>query len=234
MEWVHEHTGVVLGVIVAIIVGGAVLGVSSAVSKNKNGEASVAYGKALEAYEAPVGDAAKAEKGDGPHYKDATERAQASREMFRDVVAKYGATGAANLANLYIGHTSMKLNDADSAKAAYQSFLDGADKADPLRFAGYTGLAAATEAKGDRKSAIAALEELLKLNDKVDHDGALLDLGRLQKLENNPTAARQAWERIGKEFPESPLKSRADELIALLGDAGKVADAAKPAEKPAP
>jgi tetratricopeptide (TPR) repeat protein len=80
-------------------------------------------------------------------------------------------------------------------------------------------MASALEAKGDRKGAIDKLEELVGLPDKIDEDAALLDLGRLYQAEGNVEKARSSLERIGKDFPESSLKSQAEEMLATLGPA---------------
>ena len=77
------------------------------------------------------------------NFKDATERAKAARELFKTVVNEHGGTGAAHFAELYIGHASLKLGEADEAAKAYQSFLDGVSAEDPMRFAGLSGLALA-------------------------------------------------------------------------------------------
>ncbi|HEY4220973.1 MAG TPA: tetratricopeptide repeat protein, partial [Myxococcota bacterium] len=63
-------------------------------------------------------------------------------------------------------------------------------------------------------------------------DAALVELGRLNQQENNPTAARQALERLAKEYPDSSLKSRADEILATLPPAPPGEKSDKPSEKP--
>ena len=228
VEWVHEKQAWVLGFIFLIIAGGLAYGIYNVVTANRDAGASADLSKALEAYDAPVGD--EKPDGDGPHYKDATERAKASRELFIKAADGHKGTGAAAIAQLYAGNASLKLSDYDEAAKHFQAFLDAAAKDDPLRFAGLSGLATALEAKGDRKGAIAKLEDLVNLPDKIDEDAALLELGRLYTKENNPAAARASLERIGKDFPESSLKGRADELLAALPPA-PLKDAPKDAPK---
>src|SRR5690349_2737789 len=57
VEWIHDHQPIVLSFIGLIVLGGVFLGVSSVVRHSRNESASVAYAKAVDAYEAPVGDA---------------------------------------------------------------------------------------------------------------------------------------------------------------------------------
>ena len=216
VEWMQEKQGLVLGVIGVIVLAGLGFGVYTVVNTSRNQDASVDLAKALEAYEAPITEEAPK---DGPSFKDSAERARASRDLFQKTASAHKGTGPATIAHLYIGHASMKLGEYDVAVGAYQSFLDGTSKNDPLRFAGLSGVASALDAKGDRKGAIAKLEELVGLPDKIDEDAALLELGRLHQAEGNLDAARAALERIGKDFPESSLKSRAEENLATLGAA---------------
>lgn len=222
VEWMQEKQGLVLGVIGLIVAAGIGFGVYTYTQHNANEAASTALAAALDVYEAPlVDDTGTSDPSDKtPKYKTADERAKAARELFKTAADKHKGTGAAAVAQLYIGHASLKLGDYDAAIAGYQAFLDRAPKSDPLRFAGYAGLAAALDAKGDRKAAIAKLEDLIALPEKIDEDAALLELGRLHIAEGNTDAARKALERIAKDFPESSLKSRADELIATLPSSG--------------
>lgn len=246
VEWMQQKQGVVLGLIGVIVAAGLAFGVYTYASTGRNQDASVDLAKALEAYEAPIdaGDASdaaadaaeKPKAEDGPRFKDGAERARASRELFQKTAAEHKGTGPATIAQLYVGHASMKLGEYDLAGTAYQSFLEGTPKSDPLRFAGLSGLASALDAKGDRKGAIAKLEELVGLPDKIDEDAALLELGRLHQADGNVAAARAALERIGKDFPESSLKSRAEEMLATLGapPASPAAPAPPAAPSPAP
>jgi tetratricopeptide (TPR) repeat protein len=216
VEWVHEHPSAVLGGLGLVVLVGLGVGISSMVTKHSNGKASAAYSAALEAYDAPIDDAAGTPPAHGPHYKDANERAKASREMFRTVVSEHSGSGAAILAQLYIGNDSLKLGELDEAKKAYDTYLSQAPAGDALRFAGLEGLATALEAKGDRKGAIEKLEQLSNLPEKIEADAALLDLARLYKADGNVDAAKKALGRITAEFASSPLKSRADELATTL------------------
>jgi tetratricopeptide (TPR) repeat protein len=200
------------------VLAGLAVGVYTAISSSRNTDASAALALALKSWEAPIGeDAATTEADkDGPKFKDAAERSKAARELFEKAATSHGGTGAGALAQLYVGHAALRLADYDGAAKAYQAFLDAVAKDDPLRFAGYSGLAAAQEAKGDRKAAIASLEALVNLGSETDEDAALLSLGRMYVAENEPEKARKSLERIVKDFSESSLRSKAEELIATL------------------
>lgn len=234
MEWMQEKQGLVLGVIGLIVVAGIGYGVYQYTKNIANEAASTALAAALDVYEAPLLDDATAPDASDktPRYKTAEERAKAARELFKTAGTAHKGTGAAAVAQLYIGHASLKVGEYDPAIAAYEAFLQQTPKSDPVRFAGYSGLAAALDGKGDRKAAIAKLEDLIALPEKIDEDAALLELGRLQIAEGNTDAARKSLERIAKDFPESALKSRADELIGTLPSSAVVAPSTPPASLP--
>jgi tetratricopeptide (TPR) repeat protein len=226
VEWVQENRSIVLGALGAVVVAGLGFGIYSVASRGNDAEASAQWTKALEIYDAPVGpdpDPADSK----PAYATDDEKAKAARTAFEGVVSQHKGTGAAAIANLYVGHSALKLKDFDGAVAAYEAYLQGAKPGDDLRFAAFDGIAAAKEEKGDVKGAIEALEKLVELGSTTDEDGALLNLARLYKKDGNDAKARERLDQLLKTYPDTALKARADEISATL-------TAAKPAEsKPA-
>lgn len=231
VEWVHKNEWAVLGMIAAVVLGGLGYGIWTVVDKSRNTDASVAYSAALQIWEAPLVDDADGADDKKKAYKDAAERNTAAREAFQNVVQKHAGTGGGTFASLYAGHAALRLNDADGAIASYRSFLDAVATDDPLRFAGYSGLAAAYDLKGDKKAAIGALEQQIALASIVDKDGALLTLARLYRDSGEEQKAKDALDRLVREFPDSTLKTRADDLLAGLAPApDKAADKAGAAQ----
>lgn len=232
VEWIQERQSLVLGFIGLIIAVGLGYGVYTVVDRSRNTEASAALAGALDVVNAEITDAPPT--GDEPTFKTAEERAKLAKERLQGVVTEHAGTGAAHIAQLYLGHVAMSQGDYDGAATAYQTFLAKTASTEVMRFAGLAGLAAALDGKGDRKGAIAKLDELVSLPDTIDEDAALLELGRLHQLEGNTDAARAALERIGKDFPESSLKSRADQRLAALGPAPVAAPPSPTAPPTAP
>lgn len=234
VEWVHEKQGAFLGVLSAIVAAGLAFGVFTVTKRSKNLDASVALAAGLEAYDAPIVDTSEPDA-KGISFPDAAARATRAHELFALAAQQHPGTGAAAIAHLYAGHTALRRGDHADATTNYEAYLKGASADDPLRFAGFSGLAAAAEARGDRKAAITHLNDLVNLPGKVSEDAALLELARLQKAEGDITAARTTLDRLAKDFPESSLKSRADELLATLGGAAPAATPTPtPSAPPAP
>jgi tetratricopeptide (TPR) repeat protein len=230
VDWVHENQATVIGILGAVVLAGLGYGVYTVVDKSGNAEASSAWVSALDIWEAPVGEDPNPED-DKQAYKTADEKYKAARTAFEGVTTKYAGRGGATLSYLYVGHAALKLSDNTGAAAAYQKFLDGSKADDPLRFAGFNGLATAKEASGDIKGAIKALEDLVNLAEKSDEDAALLGLGRLYSKDGDAQTARKRLETLLADYPESSLKPRADELLATLAPAPA---AASKTEKPTP
>jgi tetratricopeptide (TPR) repeat protein len=220
VEWMQEHRPVVLGFIAVVVLAGLGFGIYTVSEKNKNTVASVAFAQAQKLWEAPIGEDPDPDD-DVPAYPDVVERSKAARAAFEKVAAEHKGTGAGAFASLSAGHAALKLSDLDGAIANYRAFLAATRANDPLRFAGYAGLAAALDGKGDTKGAIAALEDQVALGQTqkvhTDEDAALLTLGSLYAKEGDTEKARARLEKLIAEFPESPLKSRADEQLATLG-----------------
>jgi len=216
--WVQDHSGIVLSLIGVVLAAGLVVGVVQFTKSSADGEASKAFAAAKDAYDAPLGDAPAILTGgaakDGPSYKDAKERAKAARDLFRAVVDGHGSTGMATIAELYIGHTSLALEDYEGAAKAYEAYLSSTGKDEPLRFLALDGLATALDAKGDKAAAIKRLDELVSLPARVHKDVALLRLARMHKAAGDAAAAKKAAERLISEFPESPFKAQAEEFMS--------------------
>ena len=216
VEWVQENRGIVMGVIGVVIVAGLGYGISTVVKRGADTEASAAWAKAQDIWQAPVGEDPNPDD-NIPAYDTAKAKAEAAKNAFTGVIKAHEGTGAGALAQLSLGHANLQLGDYAGATAAYQAFLNETDSDDPLRFAGYSGLAAAKEGAGDAKGAIEALEALVALSDKVDEDAALFGLGRLYAKEGDSEKARKRLETLVADSPDSKLRARADELLATLG-----------------
>jgi tetratricopeptide (TPR) repeat protein len=245
-DHVHDHPGKVLAILGSVVVSGLLFGIYTAVDKSDNTKASAAYAAALQVWEAPIDanatGAAADDKGTTADkaklsFKDGNERAKAAKEKFVALAVEHRGTGASALAWLSAGHAALKLGEYDEAVRAYDSFLFAAKDDDPLRFAGLSGLGAAREGRGDDNGAIDAYEKLVLLSDKVAEDDALLQLGRLYKKTGDVETARKRLERLKSDFPQSALRTRADEILGSLGPAASPpapAPAAPAAAAPAP
>ena len=80
------------------------------------------------------------------------------------------------------------------------------------------GLGAAQEAKGDLKAAAASFKELTALPTKQGRDYGYFNAGRVLLAQGDKDGAKAALEKLTKEkdFEGSPLRARAEDLLATV------------------
>lgn len=216
VEWMQDHSQVVLALIGVVVLAGAVLGGSALMQEGRDEAASAAYARALEAFEAPLGDASEGDDAAALRFVDAKARATEARMRFQTVVREHDDSDVASLAQLYVARTSVQLGEFAAAVDAYEAFLRQASDNDPMRGIAVDGLAAALESKGDVDAAIARTEAWASSPKAVAIENARLRLGRLYAAKGDTAKAKEQLERLKSDFPDSTLTSSADELLARL------------------
>jgi len=218
-EWAQTHNATIMAVIGIIVVVGLAIGFKNYSSSSANMAAAADFDKGMKTYNAALGDAPAlitgGKKG-GESYKDENERSTEALAKFKNVTTKHAGTEVANVAQLYIGHTSMRLKDYDGAKAAYEAYLSSTDAADSLRFAALEGLAYSLEAKGDKDGAAQKLEQMVALPGTLNEDVALYKLGKLYKAQGKNDKAKEALQKLVDTHKTSPLNTKAAALLSSL------------------
>lgn len=221
VDWAQHNRGIILGAIGLVLVVGVALGIATLVRSSQDGAASTLYAEAMDAWQGEVGPELPG-LGDPtkPRFETAKEKAEKARELFVKVTAEHPSTGAAALAHLYAGHASMDLADFDAAIEHYSAYIDVASKGDELVFSALSGRAAAYESKKELDKAIADHKKILELPIAPVKDAALFALARLTLEKGEKAQAKEYLDRLGEQFPESPMLSGAEPLRARLGDVG--------------
>ena len=126
--------------------------------------------------------------------------------------------GAGRLGQLYLADAHAHLGEYDAAVDAYQKYLRDTPANDGLRFLALQGLGAAQEAKGDLKAAAASFKELTALPTKQGRDYGYFNAGRVLLAQGDKDGAKAALEKLTKEkdFEGSPLRARAEDLLATV------------------
>lgn len=236
-EWTQKHTTLVLGLAGVVLVAGLAWAGFSSYKDGQNEKASKPFAEALEIYDAPIvkaGDENPEMPIKGPRFATSDEKTRVVLERFQAVAQNHAGTDVGTLALLYVGNASLQSKKYDDAIKAYESFLQKTDADGDTYFAGLQGLAAAYEGKQDRKNAIAQYEKLAGLPTQIAEDVALLALGRLYQAEGDVEKARDRLSRLADKdaFTKSPLKTRAEEMLALLPAVAVKNDAKPDAAKP--
>ena len=152
----------------------------------------------------------------GPTFPTERERAQAAVVKFKAAADAYPSTDAGIFARYQEASTQMALGNPTEAAKAYQMVIDRAGNS----LYGQTarlGLAEARARSGQFDQAITGYKELAQRKDGgLPIDGILMQLGRAYRDAGRPSDAKQTFNRLIEEFPDSPFNADAKrELDAL-------------------
>lgn len=208
----HGRTLAIAAVAILGLILGAIGYVAWARAQEK--KAQVLLAEAIEAFERPV---ASAEAPADPAQKtwaSQEERFQKTRPMFQDVVDSYGRTDAADLASLYLGQMLVRDGKSQEALTLYEKFVR--EYSDHLLAGSAQMTIYQIRLAGDQRTQ--AIEELERAaaseEPRLPKDTILALLANAYEAEGEGAKARDAWQRIANEFPDSPYALDAQRRIA--------------------
>jgi tetratricopeptide (TPR) repeat protein len=201
-SYAREHSRtLVWGVVgaVAVIVAATVLLV---LQSRQEAKAQERLAEAIVILEAPL--ESQAPTATGPKYKTEQEKQTKAEPILQEVAAKYPRTDAADVAGLYLAGFSAERGDIAAARPRLEAFLrEHSDHI--LAGAAKRGLYELRIAAGEGKQVIAELErDLADQNSVLPSDITLALLAQTYELTGNAAKAREAYQRIVNEFPDSP------------------------------
>lgn len=140
----------------------------------------------------------------GPTFKTEQERTAASERQFKDIMAKYGGTDAADVASLYLARIAASKGDLASAKKALNEFVDEHDDHVLASSARYSLYQLRIDS-GEAAQVVAELNgELGKAEPVLPGDSLLILLANAYEAQGNGAKSRETWRRLTTEFPDSP------------------------------
>ncbi|MBI5494382.1 MAG: tetratricopeptide repeat protein [Deltaproteobacteria bacterium] len=220
-QWLQDNSQTVLTGIAVLFGGAALVGALSWYQGSRNSEASLDLYRALKPYHRPVSavSAPDATAEDEKPFATAKEKWTAARDALKPVADKHAGNGAGRLALLYLADTHAHLGEYADAITAYQKFIRDTSASDAMRWVGLQGLASAQEAKGDTKDAAKTFEEMVTLPGKQGRDIGYFNAGRILVGSADAADKTKGKDLLGKlskekDFETSPLKARAEELLA--------------------
>lgn len=177
--------------------------------KERDGQARLA--EAIAILDAPVGAAAPAT---APKYKDENEKIVKAEPILNEVVNEYSTTDAADVAEIYLARIAASRGDLESAKKKLQEFL----REHPDHILAATAekslmdLRLATESP---KDLITELENQLDQDEtRLPKDAILILIARAAEIGNDSAKARETYQRIVNEYPDSPYSIDAQRKVA--------------------
>lgn len=214
-SWMREHSTNVVGgtIVAAVIIGLALSGYFY--MENREQKASIQFGQAIEALNAPVRPASEANpETNEDSYTSVKARAQAAQKKFQAIIDQYPHTHAGKIARYFIGISEIQAGDVASGEAALKQVAAGGDK--DLSALAKLALASLYRSTNRNQQAIALYKELADHpTHSVAKTTAQFELASLYETMEQPAEARKLYEEIQKEDPKGPIGQQA--LMKMLG-----------------
>jgi predicted negative regulator of RcsB-dependent stress response len=157
--------------------------------------------------------AEKALEGDGttPGSFDAAE------PLLKEVVDRYGRTQQADVARLYLARISLGRGETDAAREALRKLADQ-HPGTAIGSAATLDLLHLRIAAGEGATVAGELQSMVSAtNPPLPRDAALYELGMLLVREERSAEAKDPFEQLVKDFPESPYRFAAQQKLSELG-----------------
>lgn len=134
---------------------------------------------------------------------------------FEEGEAKAGSADPGPLATYYRGLTLYRLGRTDEAIEALKKFQQSPAQGESLRWAATSLLAKLLTESGDRDGAIALLQPIASSgeNEVMPRDQALLQLGEVYLDAGDAAAAREQWQRLVDDLPQSAAAGLAQQRL---------------------
>ena len=137
---------------------------------------------------------------------------------FLDIIDNYGGTEAANLALYYAGISYLNLGQFD---AALDYLKDYNPNGDILPVMKYGAMGDAYSELGQMDNALDSYEKAVNQSDNsVLASYYLKKTGMLYEKQGDLEAAREAYETVKSEYPDSPYASDIDKYLTRVAKAG--------------
>jgi len=210
--------GTVAAIIVVVVL---IAGGYWAWHTRKENRAQVALSGALMVVQSPV-EAAKPDASgkvaQSPGtYPTVNARAEAALQKFVQVAEEYPRTNAGIAARYYAAAALAMLGRSAEAAARFQEVVD---RAGPTNFYGRMAQLGAVEAQVQAKQydqAIAKAQALANASDdSLPRDATLMELGRAYAAAGKKTEAKQTFDKVVAEFPDSAFAEEAKGALANL------------------
>ncbi|MEM9554647.1 MAG: tetratricopeptide repeat protein [Acidobacteriota bacterium] len=210
----QENPTLFIGAIVALLA--LVLATTGLVAflDSREEQANTELAEAIRIFDAPVGvDAPEPDDELAPSFATAEER----RERLQQALDDVDAGDAAAIAGLYRAEMAISEGKNDEARAAWEAFLDGnADHA--LALAVRVNLIHLDRAEGKVDEVAETLaSELASSTKSMPEDLILFELARTYEMLERDDDARELYQRIVDEHPESPYTAEARRMTTSGG-----------------
>jgi TolA-binding protein len=180
------------------------------------------FGEALIVMQAPVQAPAAAVEGAKPEQQPGTyptlaARAEAALPKFMAVAGAYPSSESGIAARYYAASALALLGRAPEAATRYQEVIDRAGAGSFMEKMARLGLVDAQLLAKQYDQAITGARVLADANDEeLPRDAILMHLGRIYAAAGKPTEAKQTFDKIVAEFPDSLYAEEARQQLEVM------------------
>jgi tetratricopeptide (TPR) repeat protein len=136
------------------------------------------------------------------------------RNSFKEIIDKYGSTGAGKAALLNYADLSYLAKDYDEAIKSYEKAFTEFGEKPEFRNLVLNGLAYSYEEKQDTDNAVKYFDMIVSDNSSLMKDQALFNLAQIYEKQGKADKAKEAYQKIVSEYPNSMYSQLAKDKIA--------------------
>jgi hypothetical protein len=194
VDWFQENRSTVIRAGVAAVICLAILIAGSVVYSNRSAAADLAFGEAMDTYNAPLTQPGQPPNPGETTFASAKQRATLANQQFVDLANKYGFFEAGKSARYFAGLTAMDLGQTGAAEGYLTKVADGHDA--PLASLAKLALANLYQQTNRSSQAVVLYNQLIaKPTSTVPADAAQLQLAALYE-KTNPTQANKIYAQL--------------------------------------
>jgi len=213
-HWFQEHRGNVVNAVLVALGAGLLLGGIYIYRERKSEEGRALLAEALKLFHGEAGSDTGAPSS-GPRFATAEEKYRAALESLEKVASEFGSYDSGRQARYYAGVCQAELDDFEGAERSLQQLRTG-DR-DLLYYLASKALASIATERGDHAAAAEIYRPLVDdAQNPLPKDYLLFELAKAEERAGNREQARQYYDRMLAEHPESQLRGDALNRSELL------------------
>jgi tetratricopeptide (TPR) repeat protein len=216
-HWFQQHRTNVVNALLVALGAGLLLGGIYIYRTRKSDEARALLAEALKQYHGDVG----SDTGDteapssGPKFATAEEKYRTALESLEKVANEFGSYDSGRQARYYVGLCQAELKDFEGAEGSLQKLRSG--NRDLLYYLASKALASVATERGNHTVAAEIYRPLVEdAQNPLPKDYLLFELAKAEERAGNLEQARQYYDRMVAEHPESQLRGDAMSRRELL------------------
>lgn len=203
LEWASENRRplILVGSIVGVLI--VILAVAAIIFNQRREKADVAFGEAMQTYQAPLAAPGQQVPPGVKTFSSAAERAKAANQLFLNVANSYGMTSSGKLARYFAGLTYVEAGENSQAESTLKEVAGGwnSDLASLAKLA----LAQMYQQTGRDQQAIDMYNDITAHpTNAVPAGTAQLQLADLYETENKPEMAKKIYAQLKDKDAKGP------------------------------